>query len=578
MAHAGTGAATNHLSVPDIVVDEDESVFNDDTLPSSSQTIVNPRPESDGFDAYDLSFEFTPKELEWVDKTTRIRGQAGGANYLHQIEEGGAPEPLADGELARSPYDTFRAYQGYLTVHDIAGPSWCEFQTAYDHLAARNEKNKEKEDVQEEHPRKKRRLEKEPERGTQTTLDDFDKSERAGGSATAAFMKRLQYRPSPEPEPSTVEEIPAYSNEDDAARRLVKEILCMDRLSTYGQCNGMDIFGMINGFVVTGKPDGVTQTIDDPRELSYATPPSSRLNTPAADEVVLEHLKEEPQGVEFTDIRSIKYKPKVQPPRDEASVKLEPPSPRRLLRHIEVQLEPVDVKLESVEVKLKPEDVRLGSGDVKVALNPVKPEPASDERKKEDCVDEAQRTILTIWKRRPYPETYEPNNFTEKKTGIMLMCYYKLLVDLFSPDYSFEPIWEKLGIDGDRPLTLQFVKHADQFIRLDNTRTLNDLVDEFFRRRAQVKNLFVDSALRISYEPRKKDRRVRPDFVYQYSAEALESYLDDVLQWWRGERPAKGVPPESASRKCSKCKHSKTCWWRRTHGGTKPLPPTDDDW
>ena len=67
----------------------------------------------------------------------------------------------------------------------------CEYQTAYDHLEARNEKNKEKE-VEEEPQRKKRKLEKEPEKGTQTKLYDFGQSSSASGSATAAFMRRHQ--------------------------------------------------------------------------------------------------------------------------------------------------------------------------------------------------------------------------------------------------------------------------------------------------------------------------------------------------------------------------------------------------
>ncbi|KZV60763.1 hypothetical protein PENSPDRAFT_659386 [Peniophora sp. CONT] len=570
MSLAGNGEQAATLPAPDGFADADESFFADDTLPTSSQTAVNSKDDNDGFEDYDLSFEFTSKELDWVDVTTRVRGNLGGANYLHQIEESGAPEPLADGQLAKSPYDTFRAYKGYLTVSDIAGPSWCEFQKAYDFLAARNEKNKDK-SPEEEPSRKKRRLEKEPEKGTQTKLDDWDKSSSASSSTTAAFLKRHQFKPLEEPEPLTVEEIPAYSTEDEAARRLVKEILCMDRLSTYGTCNGMDVFGMINGFVVAGKPDGVTQVIENQIPArgpsGYPTPPPSRFNTPADDEIKLEHFKEEPRDVEFVDIGSIKYKPtssqaKLQ--RANTPVKLEPSSPKRPLRKVQVKLEPDDVKLELDDIKVVFGDVKLESGD-------VKPEP-DDINYDVDRSGEAPRTVLTIWKRKPYPETYIPSNSNELTTCLMLMCYYKLLVDLFSPDYSFKPIWEKLDVDGDRPLTLQFVKHADQWIRLDDTRTLNDLADEFFRRRAQVQNLFIDPALRISYEPSKTSRRTRSDFVYNYSEDILEPYLDSILKWWRGERPAKGVPPENARWKCRKCRHSETCWWRRTDGGTRPLP------
>ena len=122
MSLAGTGADINTTPTPDAFADDDESFFASDGLPSSSQTVVNH--ESDGFEAYDLSFEFSSKELDHVDEAIRKRGKRGGAHYFHQIEEGGAPEPLVDGQLARSPYDTFRARQRYLTVTDIAGPSW----------------------------------------------------------------------------------------------------------------------------------------------------------------------------------------------------------------------------------------------------------------------------------------------------------------------------------------------------------------------------------------------------------------------------------------------------------------------
>lgn len=132
-------------------------------------------------------------------------------------------------------------------------------------------------------------------------------------------------------------------------------------------------------------------------------PLSSCLSTPTDDEVEVEHLKEEPRDVEFTDIGSIKCRApdaRVKSGRISTSVKLEPASPQNPLRHLEVKLELEDVKFETDGAKLEAKDVKLDLDTMK---------------REEGILGEAPRTILTIWKRRPNPETYQPNRTTEFK-------------------------------------------------------------------------------------------------------------------------------------------------------------------
>lgn len=48
-----------------------------------------------------------------------------------------------------------------------------------------------------------------------------------------------------------------------------------------------------------------------------------------------------------------------------------------------------------------------------------------------------------------------------------------------------------------------------------------------------------------------------------YSAETVETYLADEMQWWKGKREAKGVEIEEAF-KCRSCDFADECSWRKT--------------
>ncbi|KAF8481778.1 exonuclease V a 5' deoxyribonuclease-domain-containing protein [Russula ochroleuca] len=48
---------------------------------------------------------------------------------------------------------------------------------------------------------------------------------------------------------------------------------------------------------------------------------------------------------------------------------------------------------------------------------------------------------------------------------------------------------------------------------------------------------------------------------FAFSEAAMQTYVKDVLQWWRGERPPRGVDVEH-SRRCFSCEYREDCEWR----------------
>ncbi|KAI0271814.1 exonuclease V [Russula aff. rugulosa BPL654] len=60
-------------------------------------------------------------------------------------------------------------------------------------------------------------------------------------------------------------------------------------------------------------------------------------------------------------------------------------------------------------------------------------------------------------------------------------------------------------------------------------------------------------------------RRETPGVIgrksFAFDEAVLHAYVQDVLQWWRGERPPRGVDLEH-TRRCSSCEYRNDCEWR----------------
>ncbi|VDB96867.1 unnamed protein product [Peniophora sp. CBMAI 1063] len=196
---------------------------------------------------------------------------------------------------------------------------------------------------------------------------------------------------------------------------------------------------------------------------------------------------------------------------------------------------------------------------------------------------EGMNSVITLIMKQPSPKRTTIQS-TERRVALLkLACYHRLLSDNLSQGFSFQPIWNKLGVQSGEALSDGFVEQASDFVHLDceHVPCLSDYATELSRRRDELQNVIIDPTMIISYEPRAGTTGPTERFKVDYAtaSERLDVHLPSVLAWWRGERQSKGVDVEDAW-KCrpNACNYEKDCLWRRTNGGTRaePLPVRED--
>lgn len=70
----------------------------------------------------------------------------------------------------------------------------------------------------------------------------------------------------------------------------------------------------------------------------------------------------------------------------------------------------------------------------------------------------------------------------------------------------------------------------------------------------------LSDTLAVSYRSQQSSRLLATKTV-EYSTQRMEAHLDQVLQWWQGQRATVGVPIEEAW-KCRSCDFADECEWR----------------
>ncbi|KAF8421469.1 exonuclease V a 5' deoxyribonuclease-domain-containing protein [Tirmania nivea] len=115
-----------------------------------------------------------------------------------------------------------------------------------------------------------------------------------------------------------------------------------------------------------------------------------------------------------------------------------------------------------------------------------------------------------------------------------------------------------LEMDSDSITSPEIVRFPTLTHILDNP-TLSGLVQllniAFFMSIPSLSN-----TLAVSYRSQQSSRLLATKTV-EYNTKRMEAHLDQVLQWWQGQRVAEGVPIEEAW-KCRSCEFADECEWR----------------
>lgn len=182
-----------------------------------------------------------------------------------------------------------------------------------------------------------------------------------------------------------------------------------------------------------------------------------------------------------------------------------------------------------------------------------------------------------------------PKGASFRPTLLQLMLYHRLLADLASNKVNADIIFDRYGLDFDKPFTDSFIAqignlnegledtHSDEFQSSDASNLTEDsmtlllahnslrslwtlMISEFaFTMPDGEKSL--GNVLKAEYRSQ-SDGEILGSKSFLYDEKTTSTYLADEMKWWRGERAAKGVDVEEAY-KCGYCEFFEDCLWRK---------------
>lgn len=248
------------------------------------------------------------------------------------------------------------------------------------------------------------------------------------------------------------------------------------------------------------------------------------------------------------------------------------------------------------------------------SLSHQHPNPEFEVELSQEAGEEKQQAKLTDFfqsespakKRRNQPKTYLADVKTRgslkqvsttllRPAKIQLLLYHRFLADIAAGRLDFYKVLRRYGLDPDEPFSDTFLAqmsglHDEMFddepsSSLDSTytdttnqqsgaddesgalsyRSLREmlrLVEE------EVKLAFPEGAdslgdmLRVQYIYRDDGREIG-HYDFPVSQTVLKDYLSTYMEWWKGERKAKGVNIEEAF-KCRTCEFAEDCTWRQS--------------
>ena len=185
-----------------------------------------------------------------------------------------------------------------------------------------------------------------------------------------------------------------------------------------------------------------------------------------------------------------------------------------------------------------------------------------------------------------------PKGASFRPTLMQLMLYHRLLSDLATNKVDAGTIFTRYGLAKDEPFSDSFIVEVgnlnDVFYDAPNNPSQSDedeppvsaqdsiqillehnslaqlwqlMIAEFVRTMPDGIQS-IGKVLKAEYRGQ-ADGEILGIKTFLHDDQLLQDYLDDEMEWWRGEREARGVEIQEAY-KCGSCEFADDCTWRKT--------------
>ncbi|KAI1170635.1 hypothetical protein F4777DRAFT_105378 [Nemania sp. FL0916] len=181
-----------------------------------------------------------------------------------------------------------------------------------------------------------------------------------------------------------------------------------------------------------------------------------------------------------------------------------------------------------------------------------------------------------------------PSGVALRPARVQLFLYHRLLCDMAADKLDYTAVFERYGLDGEVRFSDAFMAqigslHDEIFFDADSVvdeissepsfgsdfteligyRSINQIVPLL---KAELAKTFprgpnsIGDLLYVQYRQR-SDGHIIGGNSFPNDRAALDGYMKDQVQWWRGEREPRGVTIEETN-KCGWCEFAETCQWR----------------
>ena len=170
-----------------------------------------------------------------------------------------------------------------------------------------------------------------------------------------------------------------------------------------------------------------------------------------------------------------------------------------------------------------------------------------------------------------------PNDVSARPTKFQLMLYNHMLSNMIAGNFDFATVAEHYNLDMHAPFSDSFIAQIasldvdglDLILSHNSLAGLWSLVPSAFGKVAQAQGptpteygqLEVSPILTAEYRD-SSTGDVRGTKTFLYDDEMLGDYISNSMEWWHGERPARGVEIDEAF-KCQICQFAPECQWRK---------------